>query len=165
MPDGFVHRREHADAIVAGLVAVADRAQAHGMVLDARLQPVHFGHGVDHAGREQDETRAPFAAIPGSGDETRVVAAQARDAAGFDARAVALGLFAQAAEQFPAADAMREPRAVVAGGNPARAAHARVHHREAAMETREVGGRGQPGRPGADDEDIERRVSGPARHR
>ena len=39
MPDRFIDRRVHRDAVVAGLVAIADRAHAHHVARDRVFQP------------------------------------------------------------------------------------------------------------------------------
>jgi len=101
MADRLVGRGQHRDPVVAGLVSVADRAQPHGMAFDARLQPVHCGHHVHHAGGQPGPPRAPASAVVGRGDERIALAFQLADAAFDDLRTVAGGLGPQPHHQVP----------------------------------------------------------------
>jgi hypothetical protein len=157
--DRVVDRREHRDALVARLVAVAHRAQAQRAVGDRRFQ---FGvgardarHAVDDAAGQHHVARPPAASLGIEGGESLRGALQCDDASGDDVRAVAFGLRAQPMQQRRSGDAEGEARAVVALRDPAGAASARIDDDDAAQEAHEVGRRGQPGWTCADDEAVE----------
>ncbi len=90
--------------------------------------------------------------------------AQPGHAPGHDIHAVAPGVPALARQDLGAGDALGEEGDVVAGGDPGGARRALVHHQEAALEARQVQGRGQPRRPAAHHQAVQD-LPAPLRHR
>lgn len=142
-----------ADAQVTRFVRVANRTKAYGVACDGRFNPLPFRQPIFHAGRE-DDTGGGVGAM--FGYDVKAVARffEAFNRA-FDDRCVeGFGLPCHACEKFVTGNALREAWAIVAFGDPFRAAVAVVQNEDVAMKAAQVGGCGEASGSGADDDDF-----------
>jgi hypothetical protein len=137
---------DHLEAVAHGAVAQGAGLQRLGDVRQLRLD-------VAGAGRQHDHTRRRLAAFPGRLEDV-ADRAQAVDPAGGRLDAVAARLPAQRGGQVGAGDAVGEAGVVVRARDAHGAAVPGVDEDHRAAEARQVDGRDQAGRTGADDEDI-----------
>jgi hypothetical protein len=154
MPDHARRRTQHRDAFVAGLVTIADRADAHHAIGNALLQIGDLRQPVPDAAGQQHRACAPARAAA-AGNEAVGVFFERIDAHPHRLHPVMRRLLAHAFEQVETGNAERKTRTVVTHRNVARTALATIGQHAAPVETRQIGGSGQAGRAAADDEAVE----------